>query len=225
MQGPSWKWKPKKTKQLRKLHYIDYLRVKCNLQSKKLLVCIRGLTQDIEELMRVTTFLPLPIAPPINEIQHEQRYPVGFCLQKKNGPEQQGSHCFAVPFGTLAQPAQAFSSGRNHMPRVLGQRRSAKRFTAWDRHRSPAMLYPLFMGDSWVTYGGFPQLGIPPNGWFTMENPIKIKMTTRGTPISGNFDISFSNWAFRISRRAPRFSWQSCRDTEKKLPQQCWPPQ
>ena len=53
---------------------------------------------------------------------------------------------------------------------------------------------------------GFPEMGVPPNGWFIMEHPTKIRMMTRGTLISENHhipDIPFiSNelWCF------PRFS-------------------
>jgi hypothetical protein len=34
------------------------------------------------------------------------------------------------------------------------------------------------MGDPWVSYfqlkWGFPKMGVPKNGWLTMENPMKI---------------------------------------------------
>ena len=41
---------------------------------------------------------------------------------------------------------------------------------------------------------GFHKWWIPKmdqNGWFIMENPIKKRMITGGTPISGHFQIDF----------------------------------
>ena len=32
-------------------------------------------------------------------------------------------------------------------------------------------------------------MGVPQNGWFIRENPIKIRMMSRGTPILGNHHI------------------------------------
>ena len=36
----------------------------------------------------------------------------------------------------------------------------------------------------WIYKWGFPEIGLPPNGWFIMENPIKKWMMTRGTPMT-----------------------------------------
>ena len=36
---------------------------------------------------------------------------------------------------------------------------------------------------------GFHSHGVPQNGWFIMDNPIKIRMITRGTPILGNAQV------------------------------------
>ena len=41
-----------------------------------------------------------------------------------------------------------------------------------------------------LVYGCFPKIGIPQNGWFIMENPIKMD-DLGGTPIFGNIHMWF----------------------------------
>ena len=62
-------------------------------------------------------------------------------------------------------------------------------FWAWEGCKAGG--YPLglvegvtFSDDMW----GFPTIVVPQNGWFIMENPIKMEQI-RGTPIFGNTHI------------------------------------
>ena len=50
---------------------------------------------------------------------------------------------------------------------------------------------------------GFPKMGVPPNGWFIMENPIKMGWFG-GTPILGNLHIFRYTWTVQRSMQVKR---------------------
>ena len=53
-------------------------------------------------------------------------------------------------------------------------------------------------------FGGVPKIGVPQNGWFIMENPIKMGWFG-GTPISGNIylDTKLNSPKIHLSRNLP----------------------
>ena len=44
--------------------------------------------------------------------------------------------------------------------------------TDWDMNRAPRA--PMNPQMYYIIWGGGPQMGLPQNGWFTKENPIKM---------------------------------------------------
>ena len=68
-----------------------------------------------------------------------------------------------------------------------------------------------------MPYGGFHSLGGIQNGWFTRENPTKIRMITRGTPIFGNLHM-FGNILLGYYLTLVPFQWPSRTVFEKRSP-------
>ena len=66
-------------------------------------------------------------------------------------------------------------------------------FSCWFPHISTVICNLANYRTIWMILGYYMVvsmwLGVPPNGWFTKENPNLKWMMTGGTPISGNFHM------------------------------------
>ena len=82
---------------------------------------------------------------------------------------------------------------------------STQKFAAWGLD----MLLPSFPGKSvWV----FPKIGIPQNGWFMRENPIKMDDLGGFPPIFGSTPSTFVSVVMDISNKNESghlFPWES----------------